>query len=77
MRQFTYLGDHEAVTLWGIAFPRGVAVSVDAPHALMKLQGNNHFAEVISGVEVVTDPVVIAESAQAQHKRRGRPPKAK
>lgn len=53
MPQFTYLGDHEAVTLWGITFPQGVAVSVDDEHAIGKLRGNNHFAEVVDGAEVL------------------------
>lgn len=64
MRQFTYIGDHDSVTLWGIEFPRGVAVSVDTPEALKKLPGNSDFAESCDGVEIVP-------------KRRGRPPKAK
>jgi len=55
MAQFTYLGDHEAVTLWGIRFPQGVAVDVEDPHALMKLRGNNHFSETVDGVEVMPD----------------------
>lgn len=68
MAQFTYLGDKDAVTLWGICFPRGVAVSVEDPHALMKLRGNSHFSETFDGVEVMPD---------APAKRRpGRPRKA-
>lgn len=67
MRSFAYLGDHASVTLWGITFPQGVAVAVDDPHALKKLEGNNHFAEIFDGVEVLSEP----------QKRRGRPPKAK
>lgn len=55
MAQFVYLGDRDAVTLWGITFPQGVAVSVDDPHALGKLRGNNHFSEVIDGAEVMPD----------------------
>lgn len=53
MRAFSYIGDHDSTTLWGITFPRGVAVSVSDAHALRKLSGNNHFAEVFDGVEVV------------------------
>lgn len=55
MARFTYLGDHDAVTLWGTRFPRGVAVSVDDPHAIGKLRGNSHFSEVIDGAEVMPD----------------------
>lgn len=55
MAQFAYLGDHEKVTLWGIDFPRGVAVSVDDAHAIGKLRGNNHFSEVFDGVEIMPD----------------------
>jgi hypothetical protein len=53
MARFTYLGDHERVTLWGIEFPQGVAVDVQDPHALAKLRGNSHFAEVVDGVEIM------------------------
>ena len=66
MRRFAYLGDHASVTLWEIEFPQGVAVAVEDEHAIRKLEGNNHFSEVIDGVEVVDAP-----------KRRGRPPKVK
>lgn len=55
MASFTYLGDRERVTLWGVDFPRGVAVSVDDPHAIGKLRGNSHFAEVFDGVEIMPD----------------------
>jgi hypothetical protein len=55
MPQFTYLGDHESVTLWGITFPQGVAVSVSDEHAIGKLRGNNHFSEVVDGAEVMPD----------------------
>lgn len=67
MARFTYLGDHEMVTLWGINFPQGVAVEVEDEHATKKLRGNSHFAEEFDGVEVIA----------AEPKRRGRPPKAK
>lgn len=60
MRAFTYLGDRESVTLWGIHFPCGVAVSVSDPHALRKLAGNGHFREVFdepaAAVAVVVAP---------------------
>jgi hypothetical protein len=55
MAQFAYLGDHEAVTLWGIEFPQGVAVSVSDEQAIGKLRGNSHFSEVFDGVEVMPD----------------------
>lgn len=45
MPQFAYLGDHDSVTLWGITFPQGVAVSVEDAHAIGKLRGNSHFRE--------------------------------
>jgi hypothetical protein len=66
MPKFVYTGDHSAVTLWRIDFPQGVAVAVEDPHALKKLRGNNHFAEVFDGVEVVpaaapTPAVAIAD----------------
>lgn len=69
MRRFAYLGDHASVTLWGIDFPQGVAVAVEDAHALRKLEGNSHFAEVFDGVEVIV--------GEQQPKRRGRPPKVK
>lgn len=53
MTQFTYLGDHEATTLWGIEFPRGVAVSVEVPEQVMKLRGNAEFSETVDGAEVM------------------------
>lgn len=56
MPKFTYLGDQEAVTPWGIEFPQGVAVSVEDEAIVAKLRGNNHFAEVVDGVEVIAQP---------------------
>lgn len=67
MARFTYLGDHAKVTLWGIDFPRGVAVDVEDPHALRKLRGNNHFSETFDGVELMPDAPV--------KRRPGRPKK--
>lgn len=55
MPHFSYLGDHASVTLWGIDFPRGVAVAVEDAHAIGKLRGNSHFVESFDGVEVFID----------------------
>lgn len=72
MRRFAYLGDHEAMVAWGISFPRGAAAEVTDAHALRKLAGNNHFAEVFDdGREVVT-PVVAPVAAEVEPTRGAR-----
>lgn len=68
MRQFAYIGDHESVAPFGIHFPRGVAVFVDDPFVLKKLEGNSHFVERVGDVEI---------APEIAPKRRGRPPKAR
>ena len=71
MRHFAYLGDHAATTLWGIQFPRGVAVAVSDPHAIRKLEGNSHFSEQRDGYSMRGDviehdaPQVQADAPQA------------
>lgn len=52
-RQFAYLGDRDTVTMWGIDFPRGVAVSVSDAPVIAKLAGNPDFSETVGGVEVL------------------------
>lgn len=44
--KFTYNGDHEEVTTWGVTFPRGVPVEVTEPTLLRKLPGNREFSLV-------------------------------
>ena len=46
MARFTYNGDHEEVTTWGVTFPRGVPVEVTEPTLLRKLPGNSEFSLV-------------------------------
>lgn len=46
MAKFTYNGDHEEVTTWGVTFPRGVPVEVTEPTLLRKLPGNSEFSLV-------------------------------
>lgn len=66
MPAFAYIGDHEGTEVFGLRFPRGTAVEVSDPHAVMKLRNNSHFSEVFDGVEVL-EP--------APEKKRGRPRK--
>lgn len=42
--KFTYNGDHEEVTTWGVTFPRGVPVEVTNETLLRKLPGNREFS---------------------------------
>ena len=65
MPAFTFIGDEQETTAFGLRFPRGVAVEVADAHAVRKLTNNQYFAALVDGVEVL------------QPKRRGRPPKAK
>lgn len=44
MARFTYNGDHEEVTTWGVTFPRGVPVEVTNETLLRKLPGNSEFS---------------------------------
>lgn len=44
MARFTYNGDHEEVTTWGVTFPRGVPVDVTHETLLRKLPGNSEFS---------------------------------
>lgn len=68
MPHFAYMGDHDTVTLWGITFPQGVAVSVDNAHAIGKLRGNSHFRE--------QDAYLPSEAQPEPQKRKpGRPRK--
>lgn len=46
MARFTYNGDHEEVTTWGVTFPRGVPVEVTDATLLRKLPGNSEFSLV-------------------------------
>lgn len=48
-----YLGDHAEITLWELTFPRGVFVSVEDPHAQMKIAGNSHFEVEVTDAEDV------------------------
>lgn len=66
MTQFAYIGARDETTVFGLSFPRGVAVEVSDSHAIAKLSNNANFSAVVDGVEVM----------QAEPKRRGRPPKA-
>lgn len=67
--RFAYIGDHEETRVFGLVFPRGVAVEVEDLRAAGKLANNPAFAVEADGVQVV-EPV-------EQPKRRGRPPKSK
>ena len=70
-----YIGDHAETTLWGLRFPRGVFISVDDPHAQMKLAGNREFevetidAEEVEFVEALRERVAdvpqVSEESQA------------
>ncbi|MEY4427848.1 MAG: hypothetical protein RLZZ182_537 [Pseudomonadota bacterium] len=55
MRSFVYTGDHGAVTLWGIQFPRGVATPVADERACTKLAGNRDFSEAREGDSISSD----------------------
>lgn len=48
MIKFKYTGDCAAgeVTCFGVTFPKGKAVEVREPHAIVKLRDNPHFSEV-------------------------------
>jgi hypothetical protein len=66
MRQFLYTGDHEEVTLYGVAFCAGEPTAIDPeqhPVLIGKLEGNSHFDEVIDG------------QVSPEQKRRPRKPK--
>lgn len=68
MAKFTFIGEEQETTAFGLRFPRGVGVEVTDAHAVRKLTNNQYFAAVFDGVEVL-EPV--------EPKRRGRPPKAR
>ena len=70
MPAFAYLGDHSETRLFGLVFPRDVAVEVTDPAAVAKLLGNSHFAAVHDGVQVLEAD----EAPESAPKRRGRPP---
>jgi hypothetical protein len=63
MRRFSYLGDHEEVTLYGVTFPQGEPVAVEDPALLKKLEGNNHFKEHA--------PVLVVDSVDVYPSNRG------
>lgn len=72
MESFAYQGDHAEVTLYGVAFPRGVFVPVDDSFLIAKLKGNSHFEQ--GGAPVVSDPDE-TPIVEAPPPRRGRKPK--
>lgn len=67
MKLFSYLGDHQSVTLYGISFPINTPVEVSDEFVIAKLRGNNHFSETFDGVELMPDP--------APKRKPGRPRK--
>lgn len=77
MRCFSYLGDHPEVTMYGVTFRAGEPTDcghID-PALQARLAYNNHFAEIIDGVEVLE--ALVPQVPTTEPKRRGRPPKAK
>lgn len=71
MMKAIYEGPEGEVTIFDLAFPRGVPVEVTDPHACAKLA--NH-PEFIVDDEESSDT---AEVGVDQPKRRGRPPKVR
>lgn len=71
MAQFTYVGEGPGTDAFGQLFPADVPVEVTDAHVINKLRGNQYFAEVFDGVEVVD------ALPEFVHKKRGRPPKGK
>ena len=43
MPQFAYIGDEQETQVFGLVFPRGVAVEVTDSHAIRKLTNNQYF----------------------------------
>lgn len=77
--KFTFIGEEQETTAFGLRFPRGVVVEVTDATAVRKLTNNIYFAQVFDGVEVLApEPLAapVGEPASVP-KRRGRPPKAK
>jgi hypothetical protein len=66
MPKFAFIGEEQETRGFGLVFPRGVAVEVSDPHAVLKLSRNQFYAQVFDGVEV---------QGEDPPKRRGRPPK--
>jgi len=56
MARFTYNGDHEEVTTWGVTFPRGVPVEVTNETLLRKLPGNSEFSLVPEPMPEAVEP---------------------
>lgn len=56
---FTYIGDQPDRELWGVIFPRGVAVTVDDPALIAKCEALSDF----EAGEVSVDPIVGQMSA--------------
>lgn len=56
MARFTYNGDHEEVTTWGVTFPRGVPVDVTNETLLRKLPGNSEFSLVPEPMPEAVEP---------------------
>lgn len=54
--KFTYNGDHEEVTTWGVTFPRGVPVDVTNETLLRKLPGNSEFSLVPEPMPEAVEP---------------------
>ena len=70
MMKAMYEGPEGEVTIFGLAFPRGVPVEVTDPHACAKLANHPEF--------IVDDEASdTAEAGIDQPKRRGRPPKVR
>lgn len=70
MTQFAFIGDEQETQVFGLVFPRGVAVEVTDSHAIRKLTNNQYFSQVFDGVEVL-------DAVEQAPKRRSRPPKAR